>query len=105
MYLIKDYLIFRLIYCYPVIDMMVSVLTSGPGDQASILGRVVPKTEKMVLDASFLNTQHYKEQLCLGGIKAFNQKNRLDVFINNLVSNPKSSYWASLVKHSSQIKS
>ena len=27
----------------------------------SILGRVIPKTLKMVLDAAFLNTQHYKE--------------------------------------------
>ena len=29
-------------------------------DRSSIPGRVVPKTQKMVLDAAFLNTQHYK---------------------------------------------
>ena len=31
-----------------------------PGDQSSISGRFIPKTPKMVLDSSFLNTQHYK---------------------------------------------
>ena len=32
----------------------------GPGDQGSIPGRVIPKTQKMVLDAAlFNNTQHY----------------------------------------------
>ena len=32
------------------------VLVNGPGDQGSIPGRVIPKTQKMVLDASLLNT-------------------------------------------------
>ena len=36
------------------------VFTNGPGDQSSIPGRVIPKTQKMVLDATLLNTQHYK---------------------------------------------
>ena len=35
------------------------VFADGPGDLGSIPGRVIPKTEKMVLDASLLNTQHY----------------------------------------------
>ena len=30
----------------------------GPEDRGSILGRVITKTQKMVLDASLLNTQH-----------------------------------------------
>ena len=34
-----------------------------PGDLGSIPGRVTPKTLKMVLDASLLNTQHYKVQI------------------------------------------
>ena len=34
--------------------------TYGPGDLGSIPGRVIPKTQKMVLDASLLNTQQYK---------------------------------------------
>ena len=39
---------------------MVRVFTNGPGDLGSIPGRVIPKTQKMVLGASLLNTQHYK---------------------------------------------
>ena len=40
--------------------MMVRVFANGPGDTGSIAGRVIPKTQKMVLDASLLNTQHHK---------------------------------------------
>ena len=29
-------------------------------DRGSIPGRVIPKTQKMVLNATLLNTQHYK---------------------------------------------
>ena len=36
------------------------VFANGPGDRGSILGRVIPNTQKMVLDAALLNTQHYK---------------------------------------------
>ena len=36
------------------------VFSNGPGDQGSIPGRVLLKTQKMVLDATFLNIQHYK---------------------------------------------
>ena len=39
---------------------MVRVFANGPGDLGSILGRVILKTKKMVLDASLFNTQHYK---------------------------------------------
>ena len=40
--------------------MMVGVFANGPGDLGSIPGRVIPKTQTMVRDASLLNTQHYK---------------------------------------------
>ena len=33
---------------------------NGPGDLGSIPGRVIPKTLKMELDTTLLNTQHYK---------------------------------------------
>ena len=36
------------------------VFPNGPGDGDSIPGQVIPKTQKMVLDAVLLNTQHYK---------------------------------------------
>ena len=39
---------------------MVRVFANAPG---SILGRVIPKTQKMVLDATLLNTQHYKVRI------------------------------------------
>ena len=39
---------------------MVRVFASDPGDLRSIRVRVIPKTQKMVLDATLLNTQHYK---------------------------------------------
>ena len=44
--------------------MMVRVFANGPGDLGSILGRVIlKKTQKMVLDDSLLNTQHYKVRI------------------------------------------
>ena len=44
----------------PDIGMMVRLFAYGPGDLGSIPGRVIPKTQKIVLGASLLNTQHYK---------------------------------------------
>ena len=38
---------------------MVRVFANGPGDQGSIPGRVIPKTQKMVLDTVLLNTALY----------------------------------------------
>ena len=40
------------------IGLAVSVFANGPGDQDSIPGRVILKTQKMVIDVSLLNTQH-----------------------------------------------
>ena len=42
---------------------MISVFANGPEDRGSIPGRVIPKTQKMVLDAALLNTQHYKVRI------------------------------------------
>ena len=39
---------------------MSRVFADGPSDRASIPGRVIPKTQKMLLDTALLNTQHYK---------------------------------------------
>ena len=39
------------------------VFTNGPGDLASIPGRVIPKTLKMVLDISLLNIQQYQVRI------------------------------------------
>ena len=42
---------------------MSRVFTNGPGDWGSFPGRVISKTQKMVLDAALLNTQHYKVRI------------------------------------------
>ena len=39
------------------------VFANGPRDRGSIPGRVIPKTFKMVLDISLLNTPHYKVRI------------------------------------------
>ena len=45
------------------IGLMSRVFFNGPGDQGSILARVIPKTQKMVLDATLLNTQLCKKRI------------------------------------------
>ena len=42
---------------------MSRVFAIGPGDQDSIPGRVIPKTQKMVLVTSLHNTQNYKVRI------------------------------------------
>ena len=39
------------------------MFANGPGDQGSIRGQVIPKTQKIVLDAALLNTHHYKVRI------------------------------------------
>ena len=50
------------LYIY-LIDLMSRVFDNGPGDLGSIPGRIIPKTLKMVLDTSLLNTQQYKVRI------------------------------------------
>ena len=40
--------------------ILLIVFANGPGDLGSIPGWVIPKTQKMELDATWFNTQHYK---------------------------------------------
>ena len=46
-----------------LIDLVVRVFTNTLVDQGSIPGRVIPKTQKMVHDATLLNTQYYKVRI------------------------------------------
>ena len=46
-------------FVYTPFGMMVRVFANAPGDLGSIPGRVIP----YILDASLLNTQHYKVRL------------------------------------------
>ena len=50
-------------YKYLAIDLIGRVFTNSPGDQGSVPGQVIPETEKMVFDTSWLNTLHYMEQI------------------------------------------
>ena len=42
---------------------MVRVFANGLGDLGSVPGRVIPKTQKMLLDATLLNPQLYKVRI------------------------------------------
>ena len=50
-------------YFVPGICKMVRVFANGPKDLGLILGRGIPKTQKMILDASLLNTRQYKVRI------------------------------------------
>ena len=43
--------------------LMSRVFANGPGAWGSIPNRVIPMTQKMVLNAALLNTQHYKVRI------------------------------------------
>ena len=48
---------------YWAIGLMSTVFANGTGDQGSIPGWVIPKTQKMVLDSALLSTQYYKVRI------------------------------------------
>ena len=52
--------IYIYIYIYMPIDIIVTVFANGPKDWGLFPGWAIPKTQKIVLYASLLNTQHYK---------------------------------------------
>ena len=45
------------------IGQMGRVFANGRGDRGSFPGRVIPKTQRMVLNASLFDTQHYKVKI------------------------------------------
>ena len=51
------------IYLVRLIGLVGTVFANFLGDLGSIPGRVIPKTQKMVLDTSLLNTQQYKVRI------------------------------------------
>ena len=61
-----EYYILKMNYIYiynRLIGLVGRVLANGPGNLGSIPDRVIPKTLKMVLDTSLLNTQLYKVRI------------------------------------------
>ena len=53
--------------------IMLREFANGPGDLRSIPGQVIPKTQKIVLDATLLNTQHYKVRI-KGKVEQFGER-------------------------------
>ena len=49
------------------------VFINDPGDLGSVPGHIIPKTLKMVLDTSLLNTQQYKVRI-KGKIEQFRER-------------------------------
>ena len=45
------------------VGLLGRVFANGHGDRGSIPGRVIPKTQKRLLDISLFNTQHYKVRI------------------------------------------
>ena len=45
---------------YRSVSLVGRVFANGPGDRGSVQGRVIPKTQKMVFDATLHDTQYYK---------------------------------------------
>ena len=48
---------------YLLIGLVGRMFVNGPGDLGSIPGHVIPKTLKMVLDTSLLNTRQFKVRI------------------------------------------
>ena len=59
---------------------MCTVFANFLGDRGSIPGQVIPKTQKMVLDPTLLNTQHYKVQI-KGKVKQSREWNSIRPYI------------------------
>ena len=51
---------FPITLSFLAIDLMSSVFANDSGDRGSVPGRVIPKTQKKLLDAVLHNVQHYK---------------------------------------------
>ena len=64
-----------------LIGLVGRVFANGPGDLGSIPVRVMPKTLKMVLDTSLLNTQQYKVDI-KGKVEQFRERSSALLYIS-----------------------
>ena len=82
-----------IIYSYLIqlrlIGLVGRVFANGPGELGSIWGCVIPKTLKMVLDTSLLNTQQYKVR-----IKGKEEQSRKRSCALGVVSIEKGTFWS-----------
>ena len=81
-YLFLSYtFIYTLLRCNRLIALVDRVFANGPRDLGSIPGHFIPKTWKMVLDTSLLNTQQY-EVRTKGKVKQSREKSRALSYIS-----------------------
>ena len=59
-----------------LIGLACRVFTNGPGDRGSIPSWIIPKTQKMVIDSSLLNSQHYKVWI-KGKVEQFKERSSI----------------------------
>ena len=55
--------VFDLLKLLTYLIIEIRTVANDLGDMGSIPGQVIPKIKKMVLDATLLNTQHYKMRI------------------------------------------
>ena len=67
------------------------VFANGLGDQGSIPGRVIPKTLKIVLDTSLLNTQQYKVRI---EGKVGQSRERSSTLLYTYIATEKGAFWS-----------
>ena len=67
LYLFIYYSLFIIIYLLFMVHLAIGLMSRlfayGPGDRGSIPGQVMPKTQKMVLDAALICTQDFKVRI------------------------------------------
>ena len=69
------------------------VFTYSPGDLGSIPSHIIPKTLKMVLDNSLLNTQQYK--VCIKGKVEQSRERSSALFLHlGVVAIEKGAFWS-----------
>ena len=77
----------------PDIIMKVKVFANGLGDLGSIPGQVIPKTQKMVPDATLVNTQHYKVQI-KGKVEKSRERSSTLSYLLGVVAIKKGAIWS-----------
>ena len=87
----KDYY-----YLYQAIGQMRRVFANGPGNWGLIPGRVIPKTQKMVLDVALLSTQHYKVRI-KGKVEQSRERSSASLHIG-VVASEKGAFGSPLTK-------
>ena len=75
-----------------LIGLVGRVIANGPRDLGSIPGRVTPKTLKIVLDTSLINTQHYKVRM-MGKVEQSMGRSSTPVHLG-VVAIEKGAFWS-----------